>query len=59
MELRELFEMQRGLDQHIADKHQLEKESLVSRKVLALLVELGELDYEYLPVMKNSISSII
>ena len=46
MELHELFEMQKGLDKHIAEKHQLQTESLISRKVLALLVELGELANE-------------
>lgn len=46
MELHELFEMQKGLDKHIAEKHQLQTDSLISRKVLALLVELGELANE-------------
>jgi dimeric dUTPase (all-alpha-NTP-PPase superfamily) len=46
MELYELFEMQNGLDKHIAEKHQLQTENLISRKVLALLVELGELANE-------------
>jgi dimeric dUTPase (all-alpha-NTP-PPase superfamily) len=46
MDLRELFEMQKGLDEHIAEKHELKADSLISRKVLALLVELGELANE-------------
>ncbi len=46
MDLRELFEMQKGLDEHIAKTHQLQTDSLISRKVLALLVELGELANE-------------
>ncbi len=46
MDLRELFEMQKGLDEHIAEKHQLQTDNLISRKVLALLVELGELANE-------------
>lgn len=46
MELREMFEMQKGLDQHIERNHGLENEDLVDRKVLALLVELGELANE-------------
>jgi dimeric dUTPase (all-alpha-NTP-PPase superfamily) len=46
MDLKKLFEMQKGLDQHIEDKHQLQDEDLYSRKILALLVELGELANE-------------
>lgn len=46
MNLEKLFAMQRGLDQHIEDQHNLQKEDLFDRKVLALLVELGELANE-------------
>jgi dimeric dUTPase (all-alpha-NTP-PPase superfamily) len=41
-----LFEMQRGLDAHIQMNHQLQNESLVEKKILALLVEIGELANE-------------
>lgn len=46
MDLRELFEMQKGLDEHIAKTHQLQTDRLINQKVLALLVELGELANE-------------
>jgi len=46
MKLKEMFEMQRGLDQHIEKQHGLENEDLFDRKILALLVELGELANE-------------
>jgi dimeric dUTPase (all-alpha-NTP-PPase superfamily) len=46
MNLNKLFQLQRALDQHIEEKHQLQDEDLFSRKVLALLVELGELANE-------------
>lgn len=46
MRLEKLFEMQQGLDQHIEEKHGLQNEDLFDRKVLALLVELGELANE-------------
>lgn len=46
MKLQKLFQMQRALDRHIEEKHQLENEDLFTRKVLALLVELGELANE-------------
>lgn len=46
MELKEIFKMQKGLDQHIEQQHQLDKEDLFDRKTLALLVELGELANE-------------
>jgi dimeric dUTPase (all-alpha-NTP-PPase superfamily) len=46
MQLEKLFRMQRGLDQHIEEKHGLQNEDLFDRKVLALLVELGELANE-------------
>lgn len=46
MNYQKLFSMQKGLDEHIETKHGLENESLFHRKVLALLVELGELANE-------------
>ncbi|MFE8703765.1 dUTP diphosphatase [Cytobacillus sp. FJAT-54145] len=46
MNLQKLFEMQKGLDQHIEQNHNLENENLFDRKVLALLVEIGELANE-------------
>ncbi|UYZ21005.1 dUTP diphosphatase [Mesobacillus jeotgali] len=41
-----LFEMQKALDHHIESQHKLEAEDLFDRKVLALLVEIGELANE-------------
>jgi dimeric dUTPase (all-alpha-NTP-PPase superfamily) len=41
-----LFEMQKELDSRIENEHGLHNESLVERKLLALLVELGELANE-------------
>lgn len=38
--------MQKALDSHIEEKHNLQDEDLFSRKCLALLVELGELANE-------------
>lgn len=46
MSLSKLFEMQSGLDRYIEENHQLEDENLFDRKVLALLVEIGELANE-------------
>ncbi|WP_313800720.1 dUTP diphosphatase [Cytobacillus sp.] len=46
MNYQKLFAMQKGLDQHIESQHQLENEDLFDRKILALLVELGELANE-------------
>ncbi|MBU8916694.1 dUTP diphosphatase [Bacillus sp. FJAT-29953] len=46
MNLVKLFQMQKALDSHIEKKHQLQNEDLFSRKILALLVELGELANE-------------
>jgi len=46
LNLQQLFTMQRQLDQHIEDKHELHKEDLIPRKLLALLVEIGELANE-------------
>ncbi len=46
MRVNQLFEMQAQLDQHIVEQHQLQKENLFDRKVVALLVEIGELANE-------------
>jgi dimeric dUTPase (all-alpha-NTP-PPase superfamily) len=46
MKLEKLFQMQKALDAHIETKHRLQDEDLFDRKVLALLVELGELANE-------------
>ncbi|MBA4538327.1 dUTP diphosphatase [Bacillus aquiflavi] len=46
MDFNELFKMQQSLDKHIETQHNLTKEDLFDRKVLALLVELGELANE-------------
>lgn len=46
MQLEKLFQMQKGLDRYIEEKHQLLSEDLFDRKVLALLVEIGELANE-------------
>ncbi|SDM25401.1 dUTP diphosphatase [Bacillus sp. OK048] len=46
MQFEKLFRMQQALDQHIEKKHGLQEEDLFNRKVLALLVELGELANE-------------
>ena len=46
MNYQKLFAMQKGLDEHIETKHMLQEEDLFERKVLALLVELGELANE-------------
>lgn len=46
VELREIFTMQKGLDQHIEQNRVLENENLFERKILALLVEMGELANE-------------
>lgn len=46
MNIEKLMMMQAGLDQHIETKHGLASENLVERKILALLVELGELANE-------------
>lgn len=46
MQLEKLFTMQQALDQHIEKKHGLQDEDLFNRKVLALLVEIGELANE-------------
>ncbi|HZH61555.1 MAG TPA: dUTP diphosphatase [Metabacillus sp.] len=41
-----LFNMQQELDARIQSQHNLENENLVDRKILALLVEIGELANE-------------
>jgi len=41
-----LFKMQKELDRHIESQHGLEEEDLFDRKVLSLLVEIGELANE-------------
>jgi dimeric dUTPase (all-alpha-NTP-PPase superfamily) len=41
-----LFDMQKALDLHIETEHKLMEENLFDRKILALLVELGELANE-------------
>ncbi len=46
MNIQKLFNMQRDLDRHIQQTHQLEQTDLVEKKTLALLVELGELANE-------------
>lgn len=46
MNFEKLFAMQKGLDDHIESNHRLGNEDLFDRKVLALLVELGELANE-------------
>jgi dimeric dUTPase (all-alpha-NTP-PPase superfamily) len=46
MELTKLYQMQRGLDSHIESNHQLENDHLIEKKILALLVEIGELANE-------------
>ncbi|MGE6375660.1 dUTP diphosphatase [Peribacillus muralis] len=46
MNIVKLLEMQTALDDHIQTKHDLNAENLVERKILALLVELGELANE-------------
>ncbi|CAM3450248.1 dUTP diphosphatase [Aeromicrobium ponti] len=46
MKYQQLFQMQKELDRHIETNHQLQDVDLFERKVLALLVELGELANE-------------
>ncbi|MBG9590070.1 dUTP diphosphatase [Cytobacillus firmus] len=46
MNYQQLFQMQKGLDSHIESNHGLEEADLFDRKILALLVELGELANE-------------
>ncbi|HEY4552142.1 MAG TPA: dUTP diphosphatase [Bacillaceae bacterium] len=46
MTIQEWFEMQHKLDQYIENEHGLQEADLAERKILALLVELGELANE-------------
>ncbi|MCT8977558.1 dUTP diphosphatase [Clostridium sp. CX1] len=46
MNLSKLFELQENLDEHIKEKHNLYGQSLLSKKILALQVELAELANE-------------
>lgn len=46
MKLKKLFEMQRELDTYIIGQHELEGENLTSKRVVAFIVELGELANE-------------
>lgn len=46
MNLNKLFQLQRNLDERIIAEHNLHKESLFSKKVLALQVEISELANE-------------
>ncbi|PLR68363.1 MULTISPECIES: dUTP diphosphatase [Bacillaceae] len=46
MNLEKLFEMQKNLDSKIEKQHNLEHEPLLEKKILALLVEVGELANE-------------
>ncbi|OLN22649.1 dUTPase [Domibacillus antri] len=46
MKIEKLFEMQRGLDRYIEEGHNLTGADLFNQKVLALLVEIGELANE-------------
>jgi dimeric dUTPase (all-alpha-NTP-PPase superfamily) len=41
-----LYTMQRELDAHIQSNHQLQQDNLIDKKILALLVEIGELANE-------------
>ncbi|MDQ0412949.1 dUTP diphosphatase [Mesobacillus stamsii] len=46
MNTNKLFQMQKALDSYIERHHQLENDDLFDRKLLALLVEIGELANE-------------
>ncbi|MBM6617517.1 dUTP diphosphatase [Bacillus suaedaesalsae] len=46
MNMNMLFKMQKELDQRIIEEHSLHNEELFERKILALLVEVGELANE-------------
>src|SRR3954453_14525850 len=46
MNVEKLFKMQDALDRHIEEKHGLENTNLIEKKILALLVEVGELANE-------------
>src|SRR5690625_3584703 len=47
MNLEKLFEIQAELDKRIVEKHGLQNEDLLDKKILALQVELGELANEW------------
>src|SRR5690554_5668076 len=47
MRLKKLFDIQRKLDERIVEKHGLQGEDLLDKKILALQVELGELANEW------------
>jgi dimeric dUTPase (all-alpha-NTP-PPase superfamily) len=46
LNVKELYEMQRYLDEKIVEQHGLENKSLVQERILALYVEIGELANE-------------
>jgi dimeric dUTPase (all-alpha-NTP-PPase superfamily) len=46
MNIEKLLDMQEKLDQHIEQEHGLENADLIEKKILALLVEMGELANE-------------
>lgn len=46
MNLQKLFLLQKTLDEHIETEHNLVNQNLIDKKILALLVELGELANE-------------
>lgn len=46
MNIEKLLDMQEKLDQHIEQEHGLENADLIEKKILALLVEVGELANE-------------
>jgi dimeric dUTPase (all-alpha-NTP-PPase superfamily) len=46
LNLENLFQLQKELDERIHIKHNLQNENLIEKKILALLVELGELANE-------------
>lgn len=46
MELKKLFEMQKELDSHIIKKHEREDIDLINYKIVAFIVEFGELANE-------------
>lgn len=64
MQLDKLFQMQKALDSHIEKKHGLEEEDLFNRKILALLVEIGELAnetrcFKFWSVKPSSVKEVI
>jgi dimeric dUTPase (all-alpha-NTP-PPase superfamily) len=46
MNIKKLYNLQKELDAHIKTNHQLQNDNLVDKKILALLVEIGELANE-------------